>query len=270
LIHVQAFHGKVAVVTGASSGIGEAIAVALARAGATVVLTARDATRLAAVERRCRELGAPAWSHIADVTDEQQMQALASAVHARHGAADILINNAGVVMAGLLADVEAADWRRLHDINVMGVVHGCRAFVPKMIERGQGGHVVNMASAAGIVGTPGMSTYCATKFAVAGLTESLRAELKRHRIGVSLICPSYVDTPIAGKVKIVGAMANERTRERVSRQFRQNSVTPEAVAARTLTAIRRNEPVATVGRDAAMARLLKRWAPGLLARMVAA
>lgn len=259
-------HGKVAVVTGASSGIGEAIAVRLAQAGATVVLTARDPERLEAATRRCA--GGKAWSFRADVTDEAQVRALAEAVHARHGAADILVNNAGVVMSGLLTEVEPADWRRLHEINVMGVVHGCRAFLPRMIGRAKGGHVLNMASAAGIAGIAGMSTYSATKFAVAGLTESLRAELRRYRIGVSLICPSYVDTPIAGKVKIVGTLDNERTRRAVERQFKRNSVKPEAVAARALDAIRRNPAVATVGRDAALAYWMKRLAPGLLERFL--
>jgi NADP-dependent 3-hydroxy acid dehydrogenase YdfG len=258
--------GKVAVVTGGSSGIGEAIAVRLARAGAIVVLTGRDEARLAAATRKA---GDGAWSFAADVTDEAQVRALAEAVHARHGPADILVNNAGVVMSGLLVDVETPDWRRLLDINVMGVVHGCRAFLPRMIERGQGGHVVNMASAAGIVGLSGMSTYTATKFAVAGLTESLRAELKRHRIGVSLVCPSYVKTPIASKVKIVGRLDNERTRAAIDRQFRRNAVTAELVAERALSAIRRNQALVTVGRDAALARWMKRISPALLEKVLA-
>ncbi|HVT35760.1 MAG TPA: SDR family NAD(P)-dependent oxidoreductase [Nevskiaceae bacterium] len=260
------FHGKVALVTGASSGIGEAIALALARAGATVVLTGRDRERLAQVEQKCIAAGGQAWSHAAEVTDAQQMHALADAVHARHEAIDILVNNAGVVMAGLVIETEPADWRRLHDINVMGVVHGCQAFVPKMIARGRGGHVINMGSASSIVGTPGMGTYCATKFAVMGLSESLRAELKRARIGVSVVCPGYVDTPIAGKVKIAGSLATDRRRAAIADRFKRNSVTAEQVAERTLGAIRTNKAVVTVGRDAAAAHFLKRWAPGLLAR----
>ncbi|MGH8541649.1 MAG: SDR family NAD(P)-dependent oxidoreductase, partial [Stenotrophobium sp.] len=157
--------GKVALVTGASSGIGEAIALALAREGATVILTARDQARLDEVRRNCELAGAQTWTYAAEITDEAQVQALADAVHARHPALDILVNNAGVVMGGFTWEVEPTDWRRLHEINVMGVVHGIRAFVPNMIARGQGGHVVNMASVSGLVGARGMGTYSASKFA---------------------------------------------------------------------------------------------------------
>src|SRR5690242_8500114 len=118
--------GRVALVTGASSGIGEAIAVALAREKATLVLVGRDAARLAQAEAACAREGVEAWAEQADLTDDGQMQALADAVHARYPAIDILVNNAGVTMGGLMAEVEIADWRRLLDINVMGVVRGCR------------------------------------------------------------------------------------------------------------------------------------------------
>jgi NAD(P)-dependent dehydrogenase (short-subunit alcohol dehydrogenase family) len=262
------FRNRLVLVTGGNSGIGEALALAFARAGARLILSARDAGRLEAVRQRCAELGAEAEAFAADVTDEKQVQALADWVHARHTALDVLVNNAGVVMGGLLTDVEPADWRRLHEINVMGVVHGCRAFLPRMIKRGQGGQVVNMASASGFIGTPGMGTYCASKFALVGLSESLRAELKRSGIGVSVICPSYVKTPIAGKVKLVGALDNDRARARIEREFAQNSVTPEEVAMRTLRAIRRNQFMVPVGRQARMGWVMKRWAPGLLARMM--
>jgi short-subunit dehydrogenase len=265
---VTELRGKVAVVTGASSGIGEAIALELARAGASVVLSGRDQARLEQVRARCAEAGATAWCHAADVADEAQVRALAAAVEGRHGAADLLVNCAGVVMAGLLVDVEAADWRRVHEINVLGVVHACRAFLPRMIER-RGGHIVNIASAAGNTGNGGMSTYSASKFAVVGLSESLRAEVGRHGIGVSVICPGYVDTPIAGKVKIVGRIDTERQRARIAARFRRDSVSAQTVARRTLAAVRANRAFTTVGRDAALAYFLKRLSPRLLERVTA-
>jgi NADP-dependent 3-hydroxy acid dehydrogenase YdfG len=263
---MQSVKDKVAVVTGASSGIGEAIAARLSRAGAIVVLVGRDTARLEAARGRC---DGRAWVQRADVTDAAQVRAVAEAVREKHGGTDILVNNAGVVMSGLLVEVDEADWRRLFEVNVLGVVHGCRAFLPGMVGRGAGGHVVNMASAAGIVGTYGMSTYSASKFALAGLTESLRFEMRRHRIGVSLICPSYVDTPLAEKVKVVGSMDTPRARAAIEREFKKNSVKPELVAERTLEAILKNRALVTVGRDAALARWMKRISPALLERALA-
>jgi NAD(P)-dependent dehydrogenase (short-subunit alcohol dehydrogenase family) len=263
---MQNFKNKVALVTGASSGIGEAIAVALAREGATVILTARDKQKLEDVRQQCIKAGGDAWVHAAEVSDEKQMRALADAVHAKHPALDILVNNAGVVMGGFTWEVEPADWHRLHDINVMGVVHGIRAFVPKMIAQRKGGHIVNMASVSGLVGTRGMGTYSASKFAVIGLSESLRMELHRNKIGVSVVCPGYVKTPIQSKVKMVGTLDTPQGRERVEREFSKTTLMPEAVAARTLKAIRNNEFIAAIGREAFFVRTLKRWAPSLLER----
>lgn len=260
--------GKVALVTGASSGIGEAIALALAREGAHVILTARNRDRLEQVRRRCEQAGAQVWAHVAEITDEAQIQKLADAVHASHPALDILVNNAGVVMGGFTWEVEPADWRRLHEINVMGVVHCIRAFAPKMIAREQGGHIVNMASVSGLVGARGMGTYSASKFAVVGLSESLRMELHRHRIGVSVICPGYVKTPIQDKVKLAGELSTPEARKRVEKQFAATTLLPGTVAARTLRAIRRNQALVSIGREAVLARTLKRWAPGLLERVL--
>jgi NADP-dependent 3-hydroxy acid dehydrogenase YdfG len=265
---VKNFNNKVALVTGASSGIGEAIAIALASAGATVILTARDQDKLEAVRLKCLAAGGKAWVHAAEVSDEAQMQVLADKVHAEFPALDILVNNAGVVMGGFAWEVETEDWKRLLDINVMGVVYGIRAFVPKMVERGQGGHVVNMASVSGFFGAPGMSTYSASKFAVVGLSESLRLELHRHKIGVSVICPGFVNTPIQTKVKMVGSLSSEKARARVAKDFEKTKLTPEAVAQRTLQAILRNEGVAGIGKEALLVSTLKRWAPGVLERFM--
>ncbi|MGQ3057495.1 MAG: SDR family NAD(P)-dependent oxidoreductase [Nevskia sp.] len=262
------FRNRRVLVTGASSGIGEALALAFAAEGARLWLVARDAARLEAVRARCAALGAQATVHSADLTDEAAVQRLAAAVHGDGGALDVLVNNAGVVMGGLCWEVEAADWRRLHEINVMGVVHGILAFVPQMIAAGRGGAIVNMASVSGFVGARGMATYSASKFAVAGLTESLRGELHGHGIGVSLICPAFVKTPIQEKVKLVGSLDTPKARARIDRDFAKTSLTPEVVAARTLKAIRGNEAVVTVGRDATAARLLQRYAPALLERLL--
>lgn len=263
---MKSFKGKIALITGASSGIGESIALALAAQGAHLELVARDRERLEQVRDRCVALGVKVHLHFADVADEEKMNALADEVHSRHAAIDILVNNAGVVMGGFTWEVETADWRRLHDINVMGVVHGIRAFVPKMIERRQDGHVVNISSVSGLVGVRGMGTYSASKFAVIGLSESLRMELHRHKIGVSVVCPGYVKTPIQSKVKMVGTLSSPEARARVDKEFSKTNLLPESVAKRTLQAIRSNEFIASIGREAVMVSIFKRWAPSLLER----
>lgn len=260
------FSDKLAVVTGASSGIGQAIAVELASHGASVVLVGTNLQRLGETQKRCDDIGATAHMHQADVSDVVQMQGLADYVLSEIGVPDILVNNAGVVMSGLIHEVEPEDWQRLIAINVMGVVYGCRYFLPAMIERGQGGHVVNMASAAGLIGQPGMSTYCATKHAVVGMSASMRYELSGNNIGVTTICPGYVQTPIKDNLKLVGKLNTERVRNKVASDMKRNGLTAAQVARRTLKGIKNNEAFVTIGRDARAANLGRRFVPGLLDR----
>ena len=167
------FEDKLVVITGGSSGIGRALARALASEGARLVLIATNEARLSDAAKECVQLGATVTTYTANVASFEQMQAAYEQTCREHGTPDILINNAGVVMGGELVAVDLEDWRRLLDINVMGVVHGLKLFLPDMISRGSG-HVVNVSSAAGLLAPPLMSTYCATKFAVIGLSDSLR------------------------------------------------------------------------------------------------
>lgn len=264
---MKTFTDRIAVVTGASSGIGQAIATELASHGAVVVLVGTNMQRLNDSRKLCDDIGATAYVHQADVADAAQMKALADMVINEIGVPDILVNNAGVVMSGLIHEVEPGDWERLIGINVMGVVYGCRYFLPAMIERGQGGHIVNMASAAGLIGQPGMSTYCATKHAVVGMSSSMRYELSGHGIGVTTICPGYVQTPIIDNLKLVGKLNTPRVKEKVAGDMKRNKLTADMVASRTLKAIRKNEAFVTIGRDAHVAWLGHRFTPGLIDRM---
>jgi NAD(P)-dependent dehydrogenase (short-subunit alcohol dehydrogenase family) len=187
----------VAVVTGGAGGIGLALARAFAARGARIVLADVDAAALARAEGELAAAGAEAFGVAADVTRRESVAALADAAFARFGAVHLLCNNAGIAVAGPLVGADPDDWRRAMDVNFWGVVYGIDAFLPRMIAQRQGGHVLNTASMAGLVGMQGLGIYCATKFAVVGLSESLRRELEPHGIGVSVLCPMLVATRIA-------------------------------------------------------------------------
>jgi NAD(P)-dependent dehydrogenase (short-subunit alcohol dehydrogenase family) len=190
------FRGRVAVVTGGAAGIGLAMARAFAARGAKLALADIDRAALARAERELGAEGAEVVGLEADVTRRESMLALADAVFARYGAVHLLCNNAGIALLGPLVGADPGEWRKAMDVNFWGVVHGIDAFLPRMLAAGEGGHVVNTASMAGLVGMQGLGIYCATKFAVVGLSESLRRELEPRGIGVSLLCPMMVDTKI--------------------------------------------------------------------------
>jgi NAD(P)-dependent dehydrogenase (short-subunit alcohol dehydrogenase family) len=183
-------------------------------------------------------LGAKVHARTTDVADAQSVQALADEVHAQGGALDVLINNAGVGTAGKLIETDFAVWDWALGVNVKGVVHGCRLFGPARVERGQGGHFVNVASAAGLLAPRGMSVYAATKFAVVGLSEALRAELAEHRIEVTTLCPGVVDTPIVRNSRLSGSLAERPGfTDRIAAFYRRRGYGPERVAQVVLRAV---------------------------------
>jgi NAD(P)-dependent dehydrogenase (short-subunit alcohol dehydrogenase family) len=188
------FSGRVAVITGGGGGIGAALARAFAARGARLVLADIDEAALA----RTAAAVAPAdvLTVPTDVTQLDSVRALADAAEHRFGAVDIVCNNAGVATFGEIAGATHADWVYTMNVNFWGVVHGVEIFVPRLIAREAGGHVVNTASMAGLVGMRWLGVYCASKFAVVGLTEALQRELSEHQIGVSVLCPMIVETNI--------------------------------------------------------------------------
>jgi len=188
------FKGRVAVITGGGGGIGAALARALAARGARIVLADVDP---AAMERVAGTLAnGEVLSVPTDVTALESVRALADTAERRFGAVDIICNNAGIATLGEIASSTHADWQYTMNVNFWGVVHGVETFVPRMLARGAGGHVVNTASMAGLVGMHWLGVYCASKFAVVGLTEALHRELVPHGIGVSVLCPMVVQTNI--------------------------------------------------------------------------
>ncbi len=190
------FQDKVALVTGGASGIGLALANAFADRGAKLVLADLDRPALESVRAEFVSRGTEVLAVVTDVTDKASVAALADETYTRFGHVDILCNNAGVATFGSMVEATQADWDFTMGVNVWGVVNGVQAFVPNMVKRGEGGYVVNTASMAGLIGMEYLGVYCMSKFAVVGMTESLARELRSTSIGVSLLCPMVVDTPI--------------------------------------------------------------------------
>ncbi len=262
--YADRFGGRLVLVTGAGSGIGRATALAFAEAGARVVAVDRDtgAALRTAGEARARG-AADAWAETADVADEQAVEKLAERVTAAHGVVDVLVNNAGVGLGGAFLDTTTEDWRRVLDVNLWGVIHGCLYFGRRMAERGQGGHIVNVASAAAFQPSRALPAYGASKAAVLMLSESLRAELAERGIGVTAVCPGFVNTGITSTARFAGTDAAEerRRRRKAARLYGLRNYPPEKVAAAVLRAVVRDQAVVPVTPEARAAYALARWLP---------
>lgn len=195
------FNGRVAVVTGAGSGIGAALAAGLAREGAIVVAVDIDA---AAVTETASDIGGAAQALTVDVTDPVALEDLAQRVFDAHGRVDLLINNAGVFQGGLMWERALDDYRWIFDVNVFGILHAVRAFVPRMLAADSEGHIVNTASVAAFVAGPGSSPYVVSKCAAFSLTECLALDLRSvgSKIGVSVLTPSAFGTGIAHTARV--------------------------------------------------------------------
>ncbi|MGE7415798.1 SDR family NAD(P)-dependent oxidoreductase [Methylobacterium tarhaniae] len=251
---------KLALVTGAGSGIGAALALGLARKGARLVLVDRDPEGLARSEAAIRALGREAGAHRLDLTDFEAIAALPEAVGARHGPLDLLVNNAGVALAGRFADVELDDFDWLMDVNFRAVVRMTRAFLP-VLESRPAAQIVNLSSLYGIVAPPGQAAYAASKFAVRGFSEALRHEYAGTALGVSVVHPGGVATAIARNARVgprLDPAEVARGKAAVERHLR---LSPEAAAERILRGIARREPRIIVGRDAAQVTLIQRLMP---------
>jgi NAD(P)-dependent dehydrogenase (short-subunit alcohol dehydrogenase family) len=240
------FAGQVAVVTGAGSGIGRATARLLGRLGASVHVTDLDGDAAAHVLREIEARGGRAVAHAIDVTDPAAVEQLAERVFAAEGAVDVLHNNAGVGHGGKVEDTTLEDWQRVLGVNLMGTVHGVHFFVPRMLEQGRRAHVVNTASALGLIASAQLAPYCTSKFGVVGLSEALNAELAPRGINVSAICPGIIDTPIIGAAVMRGELI-ERT-DATLQFYRERGASPDAVAEAVVDAVRRRRVIQTVPR----------------------
>ena len=235
------FDGKVAVVTGAASGIGRCLALDFARRGMRVVGADIEAPPLEATGKEIEALGCEWLGVPTDTTRLESVQALADAAFSRFGAVHVLCNNAGVAISGEMARTPHEDWQWVLGVNLWGVIHGIEAFVARMIDQRQGGHIVNTASMAGIIASKGLGVYNTSKYAVVGLSETLRKELRDENICVSVLCPMGVHTGILDSARNrPKALQTGRAQPEVT-ELLGKYLPPEAVSARVLAAIESNE-----------------------------
>lgn len=264
---VDQLRDRLAVVTGAGSGIGRATAAALAAQGARVLLVDRDG---AALLRAGQEIGAEG-TLVCDVSDEQAMERLGDEILSRFGVPDVAINNAGIAVAGPFLETSGGEWQRVLGVNLMGVVHGCRLFGRAMVERGEGGQIVNVASAAAFQPSKDLPAYSASKAAVLMASECLRAELSPYGIGVTAACPGFVHTNITRAAHYVGMReAEERAlAERLTRLYERRNFGPERVASAIVEAIGSDLAVAVITPEARVMKALSRFAPRVRRRLAA-
>jgi NAD(P)-dependent dehydrogenase (short-subunit alcohol dehydrogenase family) len=258
---------RLVVVTGAGSGIGRAIAERYGRLGAQVIVADIDETTAEETVAGIEVGGGRAYARRLDVTDATAWEGFAAGVRDDHGVPDVLVNNAGVLISGSFLHHSAEDWERIVAVNLIGVVHGCRAFGSQMVARGEGGQIVNIASAAAFVPLRSAPAYAVTKAAVLMLSECLRIEFASAGVGVTAICPTVIRTNIArnGAVAGVDADVAERLVElSANLQDRFAWTSPDKVARAVARSVARNWAIVPVNPDAWLTYALHRISPGLV------
>ncbi|MDT5104784.1 MAG: hypothetical protein QOI25_2297 [Mycobacterium sp.] len=262
------FAGKRCFLTGAASGIGRATALKLAAEGADLFLTDRDAEGLAETVADARALGAKVLAHRAlDVSDYEQVAAFAADIHSSIGGAtpalDVVMNIAGVSAWGTVSHLTHRHWESMVSINLMGPIHVIETFVPPMVAAGRGGHLVNVSSAAGLVALPWHAAYSASKYGLRGLSEVLRFDLARHGIGVSVVVPGAVKTPLVQSVEIAGVDREDPQVRKWIDRFSGHAVSPELVADKILRGVVRNRYLVYTSNDIRALYAFKRiaWWP---------
>lgn len=258
------FEHKLVVVTGAGSGIGRATALAFAAEGADVIVTDIDPASAAETLKLLGSHGLGEYT--VDSSDGDAVHRFAEQVRKEHGVPDIVVNNAGIGMSGPFLDTSVEDWERVIDVNLWGVIHGCRAFAPMLAERGEGGQIVNLASAAAYLPSKILTAYATTKSAVLTLSVCLRAELAAHHIGVTAVCPGIVKTNITNTTRFVGVSEEEQRRRQKesSKLYARRGFGPEGVARDILRAVDKDTAIAPSTPEAKVALVLSRLTPGLL------
>ncbi|OBI93193.1 SDR family oxidoreductase [Mycobacterium sp. 1245805.9] len=256
---MQGFAGKVAVITGAGSGIGQALAIELARSGAKVAISDVDTEGLAHTEERLKAIGAPVKADRLNVTEREAFLAYADEVAEHFGKVNQIYNNAGIAFTGDIEVSQFKDIERVMDVDFWGVVNGTKAFLPHLIASGDG-HVVNVSSVFGLFSVPGQAAYNAAKFAVRGFTEALRQEmvLARHPVAVTTVHPGGIQTAIARNATAAEGLDPEQLAKLFDKRLARTS--PERAAKVILDAVRKKKARVLVGTDAKLLDVMVRVA----------
>jgi len=253
---MQQLHGKIALITGAASGIGRATAEAFAREGTDVVIADVNESGLKSAAESIRALGRKVVPIKADVSRRDEVEALVKEALAAYGRVDILMNNAGVGLAAEIKDMELSDWEWIMGINLWGTIYSLHYLLPHMVQR-KSGHIVNVASGAGLCGLPISGAYTTTKFGLVGLSEVLRTELEGSNIGVTVVCPGVVKTNIFSATRVKGFPQG------VTQLPDYMGMSSEKAATRILQAVKRNEAVLVLTPFAKVTFAVKRISPAL-------
>jgi short-subunit dehydrogenase len=255
---IRNLRGKVAVVTGAASGIGRALSIGLWEKGCHLALVDVDADGLTSLSATLvgSSRDQVATTHVAHVGDKVRMEEVAREVVAAHGAVHVLINNAGIGYEAAFPQTSLDEWERIVGVNLWGVIYGCHFFMPHLAKADRA-HIVNISSLFGIVAMAGQTAYCATKFAVRGLSESLWEELRATSVGLTVVHPGAVASNIMKRAR----GDDPELLQRVSRWYERKALSPERAAAQIIRAIERGTPRLLITPEAAFGDMLKRLMP---------
>lgn len=260
---MKQLHPGVVVVTGAGSGIGRATAQAFAELGGEVVVADINLPAAAETVALIKRAGGLAHSYQIDVSSVAALEEFGTWVRVNHGVPDIVVNNAGIVVGGPFLDLDVADIQRIVDINLMAMIHGCRIFGAQMVERGAGGHLVNVASLAAYAPCRMTLPYSITKAGVKHFSECIRAELAAHRIGVTVVCPGLIGTNLAQTATIRGVTDEQANlgRDLVAKLMPVVGADPAKAAKAIVSAVRRNQAVRPIRAESWISYRLARWFP---------
>jgi short-subunit dehydrogenase len=261
---VKTLKDKLVVITGAASGIGRAAALAFAKRGSHIVASDLNGQGLESLAREVAAVGVRFQPFVVDVTDAEAMKTFAANSKSQAGVADVLVNNAGIGYMGLFLKSDLAHWRRVLDINLMGVVHGCYFFLPDMIAAGGPRHVLNVSSSAGNFPVPSMAAYAASKSAVHGFSEVLRMELSETGIGVTTVCPGVINTPIITVRNNISPAVSEAQIASVQAFYVAKGGSAEAVAEDMVSAALDGRDYLLTGPTAKMVYYLNRLSPNMV------